>query len=137
MGTAPQPCRRGTRHLFLSLSDADAPKYGRQRLHGPRKLEFTEDDRDYALADKKQRRTVLLHEVLASGAADFEAAPGREDFGDDDEGALLHEERFNEYIDGNFDDAGAEVRSLDQRDRKVGIKERKLSPLLPTFTPLS
>ena len=101
--------------------DADAPKYGRLRMHGPRKLEFTEDDRDYALADKKQRRTVQLHAVLASGAADFEAAPGREDFGDDDEGALLHEERFNEYIDGNFDDAGAEVRSLDQRERKVGL----------------
>ena len=37
------------------------------------------------------------------------------------DGAALHEEAFNEYVDGNFDDAGAEVISLDQRDRKVGM----------------
>ena len=62
-----------------------------------------------------------VHSVLASGAADFEAAPGRDEFTNDEMGALLHEQRFNEYVDGTFDDAGAEVRSLDQRDRKVGL----------------
>ena len=61
------------------------------------------------------------HAVMASGAADFEAAPGRELFREGEAGAEEHERAFNEYIDGNFDDAGAEVRSLDQRDRKVGL----------------
>ena len=73
------------------------------------------DDSSRALAQKGQRRTVVLHAVLASGAADFETAPGRDEYGDGDEGALLHEQAFNEYVDVNFDDAGAEVRSLDQR----------------------
>ena len=58
---------------------------------------------------------------MASGTADFEAAPGRELFREGEAGAEEHERAFNEYIDGNFDDAGAEVRSLDQRDRKVGL----------------
>ena len=75
----------------------------------------------WALAENEQRRTMHLHAVLASGAADFEAAPRREDYEDDEAGAERHEQLFNEYIDGNFDDAGAEVRTLDQRDRKVGL----------------
>jgi hypothetical protein len=102
-------------------TDVDAQQHGRLRLHGPRKLVFNEDDQRRALAEKTQRRTVHLHAVLASGAAEFDAAPGREDYADDEDGAALHEEAFNEYVDGNFDDAGAEVISLDQRDRKVGM----------------
>jgi len=101
--------------------DADKQTRGRLRLHGPREVVVSGDDQRRALAEKTQRRTVHLHAVLASGAADFEAAPGRELFGDDEAGADAQEAAFNEYIDGNFDDAGAEVRSLDQRDRKVGL----------------
>ena len=101
--------------------NGDKQTRGRLRLHGPRDVVVSDDDQRRALAEKTQRRTVHLHAVLASGAADFEAAPGRELFGDDEAGADVQEAAFNEYIDGNFDDAGAEVRSLDQRDRKVGL----------------
>ena len=100
---------------------ADAPKHGRLRMHGPRNVATDDDDARRSLAEKTQRRTVHLNAVLASGTADFEAAPSRASFADGEMGALLHEERFNDYVDGNFDDAGAEVRSLDQRDRKVGL----------------
>lgn len=102
-------------------SEKDAPRGGRLRMHGPRRITIDEDDARHGLAQKTQRRTVHLNSVLASGAVDFDEAPGREEFDVGEEGALLHEERFNEYIDGNFDDAGAEVRSLDQRDCKVGL----------------
>ena len=101
--------------------EADTQSRGRLRLHGPREVIVSEDDRRRSLAEKKQRRTVHLHAVMASGAAYFEAAPGRELFREGEAGAEEHERAFNEYIDGNFDDAGAEVRSLDQRDRKVGL----------------
>jgi len=36
-------------------------------------------------------------------------------------GAEQHEKDMLEYVDRDFDDAGAEVRSLDQRERKVGL----------------
>ena len=92
---------------------ADAPKHGWLRMHGPRNVATDDDDARRSLAEKTQRRTVHLNAVLASGTADFEAAPSRESFADGETGALLHEERFNDYVDGNFDDAGAEVRSLE------------------------
>eukprot|EP00966_Prymnesium_polylepis_P229758 5316139-Prymnesium_polylepis.1 len=62
-----------------------------------------------------------MHALLACGPADFEEAPGREEFDKGEEGANEHEQRFNEYVDREFDDAGAEVRSLDQRGCKVGL----------------
>ena len=37
-----------------------------------------------------------------------------------EQGAQEHEDAFIEYLSGNIDDAGAEVRSLDQRVRRVG-----------------
>ena len=101
--------------------EADKQSRGRLRLHGPRDVVVPEDDQRRSLSEKKQRRTVHVHAVMASGASDFEAAPGRELFGDDEAGAEEQERLFNEYVDGNFDDAGAEVRTLDQRDRKVGL----------------
>ena len=101
--------------------DADKPKFGRLRMHGPRKVVVQDGDERCGLAEKKGRRTVQLNALLACGAADFEEAPGREDFDEGEEGAEDHEARFNEYVDREFDDAGAEVRSLDQRDRKVGL----------------
>ena len=92
------------------VSAAKQGVHGRLRMHGPRRIMQGEDDRRKSLAQKKQRRTVHVHSVLASGAADFEEAPGRDEFADDETGALLHEQSFHEYVDGNFDDAGAEVR---------------------------
>ena len=62
-----------------------------------------------------------MHALLACGPADFEEAPGREEFDKGEEGANEHEQRFNEYVDREFDDAGAEVRSLYQRGCKVGL----------------
>ena len=101
--------------------EADEQTRGRVRLHGPRAVVSLEDDQRRALAEKTQLRTVHVNAVQASGAADFDATPGRELFGDGEAGAAAQEAAFNEFIDGNFDDAGAEVRSLDQRDRKVGL----------------
>ena len=40
---------------------------------------------------------------------------------DGEAGADQHENDVNEYVDRDFDDAGTEVRSLDQRERKVGL----------------
>ena len=68
---------------------------------------MSDDDQRRALEEKSQRRNVHLHAVLASGAADFDAAPGRELFGVDEAGAEAQEAAFLEYVDGNFDDAGA------------------------------
>ena len=84
--------------------DDDRPTGGRLRLHGPRAAIVSDEDWRRSLADKKHRRTVHLHAVLASGAADFEAVPGREQYGDDAAEAERHEQAFNDYVDGNFDD---------------------------------
>ena len=53
-------------------------------MHGPRCVNT--DEERHSLAQKTQRRTVHLHAVLASGAADFEAAPGRDEYDDDEKG---------------------------------------------------
>ena len=39
---------------------------------------------------------------------------GREIFAAGEQGAQEHEEAFMEYLSGNFDDAGSEVRSLEK-----------------------
>jgi hypothetical protein len=39
----------------------DKPKYGRLRLHGPRKVTVQDGDERSGLAEKKGRRTVQLH----------------------------------------------------------------------------
>ena len=63
-----------------------------------------------------------LHGLAPSGDAAFEAVDevGREAFEPGEQGAQDHEDAFIEYLSGNIDDAGAEVRSLDQRVRRVG-----------------
>ena len=87
----------------------------------PQKVPVQDADERYRLVEKKGRRTVHLNAVLASGAADFDRAPGREQYEDGEAGADQQEKDCNAYVDRDFDDAGAEVRSLDQRDRKVGL----------------
>jgi hypothetical protein len=59
--------------------------------------------------------------VEPSGAAVFEAVPGREEYDSGEEGAAEWEKSMLEFADGNFNDAGIEVRSMDQRDRQVGL----------------
>ena len=89
---------------------------GRVRLHAVKKrasggLE-ADDERRKSLAEKGwARRSVVMHEL--------EAVPGREAYGAGDEGAARWAEDMLEYADDNFNDAGIEVRSLDQRERKA------------------
>ena len=63
-----------------------------------------------------------LHGLAPSGDAAFEGVDEvrREAFEPGEQGAQDHEDAFIEYLSGNIDDAGAEVRSLDQRVRRVG-----------------
>ena len=98
--------------------------FGRVRMHSVQQADGVDgdDDRAQCLAEKGwARRSVVLHALGPSGAGELTAAPGRETFALDADGAREHEEAFIEYADANFDDGGAEVRSLDQRDRKVGL----------------
>ena len=97
--------------------------YGRRRLHAVSKpaVDGAGNERRNALLDKGWcRRAVAVHGVAASGNAVFEDVPGREEYALDELGAQQHEEAFVEYVEGNFDDAGAESRSLDYRDRTGG-----------------
>ena len=94
-----------------------ASKYGRVRIHqAPRaQKEGTGEERRNALLGKGLgRRTVQLHGLAPSGDAAFEAVDevGREAFEPGEQGAQDHEDAFIEYLSGNIDDAGAEVRSL-------------------------
>jgi hypothetical protein len=104
---------------------ADASTYGRSRLHEmprARKDGTGEEMRNALFGKRLGRRTVHLHGLAPSGDAAFEAVEevGREAFLPGEQGAQDHEDAFLEFLSGNIDDAGAEVRSLDQRDRKVG-----------------
>ena len=45
-----------------------------------------------------------------SGAADFEAVPGREEYGAGEDGAAEWEKITLEFAEDNFNDAGIEVR---------------------------
>ena len=60
-----------------TAGEGDKQMHGRLRLHGPRDVVVSEDDQRRSLAEKTQRTLHLHVAVLASGAADFEAAPGR------------------------------------------------------------
>ena len=55
------------------------------------------------------------------GGADLEELPGREEYGGDEDGALDWAAAALQFAEHNFNDNGAEVRSLDQRDCKVGL----------------
>jgi len=109
-------------HAAVDTTDTEV--YGRVRMHAVPKADGAAggDGRRNCLSEKGwARRAVVVHSVGPSGAANFAEAPGRDGFALGDDGAQQHEEAFLEYVEGNFDDAGAEVRSLDYRDRKVGL----------------
>ena len=55
------------------------------------------------------------------GRAELEELPGREEYGGDEDGALEWAAAALQFAEDNFNDNGAEVRSLDQRDCKVGL----------------
>jgi len=59
--------------------------------------------------------------VSGSGAANLEALPGREDFPAGADGEAEWAEALLLFEEANFEGAGTEVRSMDQRDRKVGL----------------
>jgi hypothetical protein len=64
---------------------------------------------------------VVVRSVGPSGAADFEAVPGREEYGAGEDGAAEWEKTMLEFAEDNFNDAGIELRSMDQRDLQVGL----------------
>ena len=98
---------------------------GRVRLHrvsqAANGLEV-DDDRRKSLGEKGwARRAVVVRGVEPSGAADFEAVPGREEYDLGEDGSAAWAQDMLEFADDNFNDAGIEVRSMDQRDRQVGL----------------
>ena len=81
-----------------------------------------DDTRRKCLAEKGwARRSVIVHGVAPSGASNMEELPGREEFGVGNAGALQWMEAALDFAQENFNDAGAEERTLDQRDCKVGL----------------
>ena len=99
---------------------------GRVRLHAVQVQSACaldgEDERRKCLGEKGwARRSVVVHGVSASGAANLEDVPGREDFPAGADGDAEWEASALQFEDENFEDAGAEVRSMDVRDRKVGL----------------
>ena len=98
---------------------------GRVRLHGVSQSSAgleVDDDRRKSLGEKGwARRAVVVRAVEPSGAADFEAVPGREEYDSGEDGSAEWAKDMLEFADDNFNDAGNEVRSMDQRDRQVGL----------------
>ena len=106
----------------------DALKCGRVRLHAVQGAAQSssglgvDDERRTSLADKGwARRTVAVNSVGASGAASFELVPGREQFGPGDDAAAEWERQMLQFTEDNFEDTGIEVRSMDKRDREIGL----------------
>ena len=98
---------------------------GRVRLHAAvqvsNDLEL-DDGRHKSLAEKGwARRAVVVRGLGPCGGADLEELPGREEYGGDEDGALDWAAAALRFAEENFNDNGAEVRSLDQRDCKVGL----------------
>ena len=82
-----------------------------------------DDDRCKSLGEKGwARRAIVVRGVELSGAADFEqAVPGREEYDLGEDGSAEWAKDMFEFAHDNFNDAGIEVRSMDQRDRQVGL----------------
>ena len=78
---------------------------GRVRLHGVSQssngLEV-DDDRRKSLGEKGwARRAVVVRGVEPSGAADFEAVPGREEYDLDEDGSAAWAQDMLEFADDN------------------------------------
>ena len=81
-----------------------------------------EDEQRKCLADKGwARRSVVIRGISGSGAANLEELPGREDFPAGEDGDEQWAEAMLLFEEEHFEGAGTEVRSMDQRDRKVGL----------------
>ena len=74
---------------------------GRVRLHGAEQSSTAlevDDDRRKSLAEKGwARRSLVVRSVGPSGAADFEAVPGREEYGAGEAGAAEWEKTMKAY----------------------------------------
>ena len=104
---------------------------GRVRLHyvsqSANGLEVDDDDdRRKSLGEKGwARRAVVVRGVEPSGAAVFEAVPGREEYDLGEDGSAAWAQDMLEFADDNFNDAGIEVRSMG------GARSKPYSALLP------
>ena len=104
--------------------EVDGVVRGRVRLHGSKQSTSglqVDDERRNSLAERKYVRSVVKRGVGPSGGDNFEACPGREAYAAGEEGSAQWAEQILAYADDNFNDAGIEVRSMDYRDRKVGL----------------
>ena len=69
-----------------------------------------------------QRRAGHAAQSWGACGGNLEELPGREEFGEDEDGAQNWAAAALQFAEENFNDDGAEVRSMDQRDCKVGLK---------------
>ena len=68
------------------------------------------------------RRSRKVHEVAPSGTRNLDEAPDfLRDFGGDNETADAFEQQMLNWVDENLNEGGAEERTLDQKDRNVGL----------------
>mgnify|MGYP006062555837 CR=1 FL=1 len=102
---------------------------GRVRLHGASQSSAgleVDDDRRKSLGEKNwARRAVVVRAVEPSGAADFEAVPGREEYDSGEDGSAEWAKDMLEFADDNFNDAGNEVRSMDMATHLAGRRGEK------------
>ena len=98
---------------------------GRVRLHAVPEVDAgsgVDDDRRKSLAEKGWARcAVVVHSVGSTGAANLLEVPGRETYGSSQQDTMNWAADMVDFADNNFDDGGGEVRSVDQRDRKMGL----------------
>ena len=121
---APSKAQQLLQGLLTMASATAGNVYGRVKMHSTPKTvdgSGTGQDRASSLQSKAWcRRSVHINGLGPSGNAALEELPGREAYAANDVAAAQHEADFIEYFDANIEDAAAEVRSMDYRDRKVG-----------------
>ena len=71
------------------------------------------------MAKKDYRRSVVVNAVAPAGGAVIGACPERRDYEAGPAGTAAHAVAVRAWIKGNLSDAGAELRTIDQKDRNV------------------
>jgi len=123
---APSKAQQLLQGLLTMASATAGNVYGRVKMHStPKPVDGsgTGQDRASSLQSKVWcRRSVHINGLGPSGNAALDELPGREAYAANDSvAAAQHEADFIEYFDANIEDAAAEVRSMDYRDRKVRV----------------
>ena len=80
-----------------------------------------QERRKSLMAKRGSRRAVLVNGVAPGGTMKLQETPDRADYVYGDEGTAAYEADMIEFMAGNIDDDGVELRTLDWRELKVGM----------------